>query len=137
MPVMKIKILQALFLCSLCIISTKLILSIVKNNTMIEVEVIDNVEKSVTYEEKVVNFLDGFVEKPAENNDKFLDKVKRWIVPEPKKEKKTIIGQINTIYRQQRSKVAEKFYLGSELLTIVEFSLAKIAAKYLLVNVFI
>ena len=103
---------------------------------MIKVEVIDNVEKSVTYEEKVVNFLDGFVEKPAENNDKFLDKVKRWIVPEPKKEKKTIIGQINTIYRQKRAKVAEKFYLGSECLTIVELSLVKVAAKHMLVNIY-
>ena len=103
---------------------------------MTEVRAIDNEEITMTYHDKVVNFLEGYVDKPAENTE-FLDKIKSWIVPEKKKEQITIFGLIKTIYSQQRSKVADKFYLGSEFLTIVEFSLAKIAGKYMLVNTYI
>ena len=99
---------------------------------MIKVEVVK--EEDVTVEGKVIKYLEGFIEK-EEKNDAFIDKIKSWIIPEPKKEKKTIIGQINTIYRQKRAKVAEKFYLGSEFLTIVELSLVKVAAKHMLVNI--
>ena len=103
---------------------------------MTEVKAINNEEKTVTYHDRVVNFLEGYVDKPAENTE-FLDKIKSWIVPEKKKDRNTIFGLIKTIYSQQRSKVADKFYLGSEFLTIVEFSLAKIAGKYMLVNTYI
>ena len=90
----------------------------------------------MTYQNKVVTFLEGYVDKPAENTE-FLNKIKSWIMPKQKKEKNTIFCLIKTIYSQQRSKVADKFYLGSEFLTIVEFSFAKIAGKYMLVNIFI
>ena len=103
---------------------------------MTEVKAINNEEKTVTYQDNLITFLEGYVDKPAENTE-FLDKIKSWIIFDKKKEKSTIFGLIKTIYSQQRSKVADKFYLGSEFLTIVEFSLAKIAGKYMLVNTYI
>ena len=68
---MTLKTLQALFLCSLCFISTKFILSIGKNYTITESRAIDTEEKPVTYQDKVVNFLKGYVERPAEKNNEF------------------------------------------------------------------
>ena len=80
---MKMKILPALLLCLLGLVSTKLILSLVKKN-----KVNNNEEKKVIFEEKVVTFLDRYIEKPKKSNDDFLDKIKKWIVPEEIFEKK-------------------------------------------------
>ena len=123
---MKMKILPALLLCLLGLVSTKLILSLVKKN-----KVNNNEEKKVIFEEKVVTFLDRYIEKPKKSNDDFLDKIKKWIVPEETFEKKTIFGQVKIIYLQKRSKIVGECVIPSILLTLVEHYMASKAGKYL------
>ena len=122
---MKMKILPALLLCLLGLVSTKLILSLVKKT------VNNNEEKKVTLEEKVVTFLEGFIEKPEKSNDKFLDNIRKWIVPEATNKKKTIFGQVKIIYSQKRSKIVGECVITSILLALVEHYMASKAGKYL------
>ena len=122
---MKVKILRALLLCLFGLISTKLILSIVNKNKLN-----NNEEKKVTLEEKVVTFLEKYIEKPKKSNDEFLDKIKKWIVPEAT-EKKTIFGQVKIVYLQKRSKIVGECVIPSILLTLVEHYMASKAGKYL------
>ena len=122
---MKAKILRALLLCLFGLISTKLILSIVNKNKLN-----NNEEKKVTLEEKVVTFLEKYIEKPKKSNDEFLDKIKKWIVPEAT-EKKTIFGQVKIIYLQKRSKIVGECVITSILLALVEHYMASTAGKYL------
>ena len=122
---MKVKILRALLLCLFGLISTKLILSIVNKNKLN-----NNEEKKVTLEEKVVTFLEKYIEKPKKSNDEFLDKIKKWIVPEAT-EKKTIFGQVKIIYLQKRSNIVGECAITSILLALVEHYMASKAGKYL------
>ena len=123
---MKIRILPALLLCLLGLISTKLILNLVKKH-----KVNNNEEKKLTFEEKVVTFFEGFIEKPEKSNDKFLDNIRKWIVPEATIKKKTIFGQVKIIYLQKRSKIVGECVIPSILLTLVEHYMASKAGKCL------
>ena len=123
---MKIRILPALLLCLLGLISTKLILNLVKKH-----KVNNNEEKKLTFEEEVVTFFEKYIEKPKKSNDDFLDKIKKWIVPEETFEKKTIFGQVKIIYLQKRSKIVGECAITSILLALVEHYMASTAGKYL------
>ena len=123
---MKVKILRALLLCLFGLISTKLILSIVNKNKLN-----NNEEKKVTLEGKVVTFLEKYFEKPKKSNDDFLDKIKKWVVPETTIKKKTIFGQVKIIYFQKRSKIVGECAITSILLALVEHYMASKAGKYL------
>ena len=131
-PVMRVKILKAILMCLLGMISTKLILSVVKDNTMIKVEVIK--EEDITVEGKLIKFLDGYIKKEEKKDESFLDVVKTLIKPKDRdqnEQKKTVFGQVKVIYLQTRSKIVREYALTSILLALVEHYLASKAGKYL------
>ena len=86
-------------------------------------------EQSLKVENRVIQFLDNFIENDEEiTEDSFLQKVKFWSRPKVQKNK-TIYSQLKKIYDQKVSK-----FLGNDygiILVAVYFAIAKVSLKHM------
>ena len=84
-------------------------------------------------EENVIEFLDYYIEKEEEKrNHLFFAKLKLWTTREVQADrKKTIFGQIKTIYKQKKLKYVGKEFQNSVFLFLVQLALGRIVVKYL------
>ena len=99
------------------------------NSSSKALELDAKIEESLTVENRIIQFLDNFIENDEEIiKDSFIQKIKFWSRPKVQKNK-TIFSQLQKIYDQKISK-----FLGNDygiLLVAVYFAIAKVSLKHM------